>query len=312
MIKQADKNYIIKPEDLDQVEIQVASWCNRTCDFCPSGNFPIPKERMSMESVERIIAELERFSFSGTIGLHLMCEPLLHNKIAEIITLFRQRLPDVFIRLESNGDALNKMERLGTLFDCGLNEALINCYDSQEQFEERNRKLLELHPSGGPIWYWNHWQRFPVTPKKKWRLVRLRAFYEAGFTLSSWAGLVELANPKEEPFPLSLPCSRPTKRLHLNYLGEVLVCNMDWKNEVIVGNLIKQSLEEVINSPILLNYRYHLDNRNRDHPLCKRCDSGSAKEVEPGYPPSDGWVEWRSRWFDLTRRIRRKLSMITE
>lgn len=300
-------------ESLDQVEIQIVSWCNRECLFCPSGTFPTPKERMSLETVDRIITELEKIGFSKTIGLHLMCEPLLHNKLPEIIQMFRTRLPRTFIRLESNGDPLNKMDRLGTLFDCGLNEILINCYDSAEQFTSRSQKIAALQPDGGAVWYWNQYQRFPVTKKHEWRVVRLRAFYGGGFSLKNWAGLVPSANSNSLQFPLQLSCGRPSSRLHVNYRGEVLVCNMDWKFEVIVGDFHQMGIAELFNAPILCQYRLRLAAKDRDMPLCRACDTGAETGVQPGYPPVDLWVGMRARWLDwkrswivqsITRRLR--------
>ncbi|MBF0133087.1 MAG: radical SAM/SPASM domain-containing protein [Magnetococcales bacterium] len=288
-------------ESLEQVEIQIVSWCNRECSFCPSGTFPTPKVRMSLETVDRIITELEKIGFSRTIGLHLMCEPLLHNKLPEIIRMFRSRLPRTFIRLESNGDPLNKMERLGHLFDCGLNEILINCYDSAEQWMIRSQKIAALRPDGGAIWFWNQCQRFPVTEKHEWRVVRLRAFYEGGFSLKNWAGLVPSASSDSLQFPLQLSCNRPGSRLHVNYRGEVLVCNMDWKFEVIAGDFHRMGIAELLNAPILRQYRTRLAVKDRDMPLCRACDSGAETGAQPGYPPVDRWVGIRARWLDWER-----------
>lgn len=290
---------------LDQVEIQIASWCNRSCHFCPSGTFPTPKVGMSMEMVDRIISLLEPIDFSGTIGLHLMCEPLMHKKIFDIIQEFRTRLPRTFIRLESNGDALKNIERLGWLFDRGLNEILINCYDSQQQFNTLNRAISDLRPASGPIWYWNRWQRNPLQPKPEWRVVRVRDFSGTGYSLKNWAGHVDKQKPEAVELPLHMGCDRPFQRLHVNYLGQVVLCNMDWKFEVVAGELRTQTIEEIWNTPLLLNYRRNLLAKNRNMPLCRRCDSGAPTPVQPGYPPADPWVSWRARWLDWSRRWRR-------
>lgn len=286
---------------LSQVEIQVASWCNRECTFCPSGTFPVPKKRMGLSIVDRIISELETIQFSNTIGLHLMCEPLMHNKFPEIVKMFRERLPGTFIRAESNGDALKNMDRLESLFDSGLNEILINCYDSQEQFTTRSKQILALKPTRAPIWYWNKYQRFPSTPKRDWRVVRLRAFYDSGYTLSSWSGLVAPQRPEKLQFPLQLGCNRPSTRLHINYLGDILVCNNDWKFEVVTGNITQLSLRDALNTPTLRDYRINLANKNRTMKLCQLCDSGFPRPHEPGYPPPDRWASLRGKWLDWSR-----------
>ncbi|MBF0146993.1 MAG: radical SAM/SPASM domain-containing protein [Magnetococcales bacterium] len=287
--------------DLEQVEIQIASWCNRSCSFCPSGKFPVPKTGMTSETVDRIISELERIGFSRTIGLHLMCEPLMHKNIQDIVKQFRDRLPNTFIRMESNGDALKNMDRLGSLMDHGLNEILINCYDSPEQFATFNQKILALDPTGGPIWYWNQWQRNPATPKKEWRVVKLRAFYGSGYSLKNWAGHVATQRPETLTLPLSLDCARPSNRLHVNYLGQVILCNMDWKFEVVVGDLRTQKIEDLCNAPILLDYRRHLKAKDRNMPLCRQCDSGGPTGLQPSFPAADPWTGLRALGLDLKR-----------
>ncbi|MBF0189821.1 MAG: SPASM domain-containing protein [Magnetococcales bacterium] len=292
---------LIQLNEVDQVEIQIASWCNRSCSFCPSGTFETPKLGMDMSTVERIVSELETIGFSKTIGLHLMCEPLMHKKIMDIIALFRQRLPGVFIRMESNGDALKKIERLGELFDHGLNEILINCYDSPAQWAALNRQLLHTSFAGGPVWYWNQWRHPPAAPKSQWRMVRVRAFHGGGFTLKNWAGHVASQRPDPVELPLALPCERPTRRVHVNYLGQVLLCNMDWRFEVVAADLRTQSLTEVINAPLLVEYRQRLAQKDRNMTLCRGCDQGAPSGVQPGYPPADIWVPWRSLWLRWCR-----------
>ncbi|MBF0127211.1 MAG: radical SAM protein, partial [Magnetococcales bacterium] len=209
-------------QDVDQVEIQIASWCNRSCPFCPSGTFPTPKEGMTLATVERIIGELETIQFDKTIGLHLMCEPLMNKNIIAIIRMFRERLPGTFIRMESNGDALKKTARLEQLFAAGLNELLLNCYDSPEQFATVNQTLKALKPPDGPIWYWNRYQTNPPLPRRTWRVVRLRAFHGTGYSLKNWAGHIASQRPDPLTFPLPLPCGRPSQRIHINYLGQVV------------------------------------------------------------------------------------------
>lgn len=285
---------------LDQVEIQIASWCNRTCSFCPSGTFPIPKKPMEMATVGRIIDELETVGFSGVIGLHLMCEPLLHKNLQTIIGRFRERLPGTFIRLESNGDALRKVERLGRLFDSGLNEILINCYDSHAQFVSRCREILALRPAGGPVWLWNRWLRNPPLSKNRWRVVRLRTFYEGGYSLKNWAGHVASQRPDAVVLPLALGCARPFRRLHINYMGQVVLCNMDWKFEVICGDLRTQGIVDVLRSPVLGGYQERLLAADRDMTLCRACDSGAPSGVQPRCPPADALSSLRGRWLDAT------------
>ncbi len=288
---------------IEQMEIQIVSLCNRSCSFCPSGTFDAGKEMISLETVEKLANHLVPLGFSGTIGLHLMCEPLLHKKFAEIVSLFRRKLPECTIRIESNGDALDKdFSRLNDYFDAGLNEILINCYDSAEQRERRNAALKSM---GDGIWYWNAHMRFPKGPKSGWRVVRLRDFYEEGYSLRNWAGHVEQQRPGELSFPLPLSCARPFRRVHVNWRGQAVLCNNDWKHEVVIGDLTAQGLDEVWNAPLMLDYRRKLLDRRRDMPLCETCDAGLPWEKSPQCLPAGAMAAMRHRGAEAGQALRK-------
>lgn len=289
---------------LNQVEMQIASWCNRSCSFCPSGKFPVPKQVMTPEVFDRICDEMERIGFDGTVGLHLMSEPLLNKHLERFVATLRRRLPRTYIRIESNGDVLKDFERLHTLFEAGLNEVLLNCYDSEEQFQARNAALMALEARHPGTWYWNKWLTNPSGPRHGWRMVRLRAFYQGDFTLRSWAGHVANNNPMELDFPLKLSCRRPFERLHVNYLGQVLLCNNDWKFEVVAGDLTTQSIEEAFGSPVLQEYRRRLQALDRDMTLCRNCDSGHPLPNQPQVPPADRLAPWRAKATAISRRLK--------
>lgn len=276
-----------------QVEMQVVSWCNRTCLFCPSGTFPAPKEVMSREVAQRIAGELNRIGFSGTIGLHMMCEPLLHKDFRELLRLFRSRAMHSYIRIDTNGDVIKHARHIHELFEAGLNEIVINCYDSQQQFDRFNENLLELEQRYPHVWYWNKWLYNPKGERHVWRLVRLRAFFETGYTLRNWAGQVPNSHKEEIQFPLQMECDRVVDRLHVNYLGQVVLCNNDWKFEVVAGDLMKDDILAVWASPVLEEYRRHLSNRDRNMPLCRGCDNGYPRVHMPGFPPADRWAKIR-------------------
>lgn len=297
--------YPIKNPPLEQVEIQLVSWCNRSCAFCPSGNFAVPTEMMEWEVIQHIIHRLEQVNFCGTVGLHLICEPLLHKSFSDVVAEFRQRLPKTFIRIESNGDVLdNRMTKLIDYFDAGLNEILINCYDSVKQRDARNQKILDLVGKDRTIYYWNRKMRNPMGRRCKWRVVKLRDFFEEDYSLRNWAGHVSQQRREHVTFPIPLSCDRPFKRLHLNYKGQAILCNNDWKFDVIIGDLTADSLTTVWNSPILVDhYRPALLECDRSKTLCKSCDSGVPWTKSPRLSPAHSTPSfYRSLWSRIVQK----------
>ena len=267
---------VVKPELFGKVELQLVSWCNRSCAFCPAGTFPVPKTFMTDAVAERITGELQRVGFSGALGFHLMGKPLLYKRFEQMVALFRRSLPNAYIYVHTNGDALTDFERAHQLFEAGLNQLWINCYDSREQFDHRNAQVLQLIARHRNIWYFNQWLSVPAAPQHHWRVIRLRAFDRpAEYTLRNWAGAVPTSHDEPLEFPLKLPCNRVTDIVHINYRGEIVLCNHDWKHEVIAGDLMQQDLMTLwTTSPVLQEYRAHLARGDRNLHLCRNCDNG--------------------------------------
>jgi len=279
-----------------KVELQLASWCNRSCAFCPSGKFPVPREMMAGEVAERIAGELGRLDFRGRIAFHLMSEPLLYKRFEEVLRLFRRHVPRAHFYVHTNGDVLTDYERIHRLFEAGLNDILINCYDSQTQFDGRKASIVDFTRHHPEIWFWNKWQCNPTGPRHEWRVVRLRAFFGEGYTLRNWAGHVRASHDETLEFPLKLECARVVEGLHVNYLGQVVLCNNDWKFEAVAGDLMKEDAWSVWTSPLLERYREHLSRRDRSLPLCRTCDNGYPRRREPGYPAADRLAPARRVW----------------
>ena len=90
-----------------RIQIQTVSWCNRSCAFCPSGKFPVPKTFMALDVYQRIIEQLHDLRFAGRISPYLMNESLLDKRLPELIAFTRERCPDSWIAINTNGDALS-------------------------------------------------------------------------------------------------------------------------------------------------------------------------------------------------------------
>jgi radical SAM protein with 4Fe4S-binding SPASM domain len=67
-------------------------------------------------------------------------------------------------------------------------------------------------------------------------------------------------------------CRRPFNQLYVHYNGNVVLCCCDWKEEVIFGNLMKDSLAEIFSGPVPAKYRENLARKNRNMKLCEVCN----------------------------------------
>ncbi len=117
------------PWEINHVQVQTISWCNRSCAFCPSQKFPRKLEFMSLETYQRVLDELASLGFSGRFSPYLQGEPLLDNRMPQLVAMARQTLPQAKILIQTNGDALT-VEKGLALFEAGLHKLIVNCYDN--------------------------------------------------------------------------------------------------------------------------------------------------------------------------------------
>lgn len=288
------------------VEIQIISWCNRDCVFCPANKFELEKRTMDMEILEKISDELQCLGFKGRISFHMNCEPLLDSRLPDICSLFRRKCAEAWFYLNSNGDPVlghhidkpfdelsreKIKKKLDTIYDHGLNHLMINVYDNSERYH-RVYELLQWYAGSRSD------MKFVETDKeakhrfgrgtdrqKKFIQVRNATYWRDEFEKKSLkkfkfgnrAGNTPGARQIHQP--LNLPCLRPTHQLYINYKGQTVVCSNDWKSEVVLGDIHEKKLADIWHDSPYQHYRKHLLAGNRNLRLCVKCDAGMDSEI---------------------------------
>jgi radical SAM protein with 4Fe4S-binding SPASM domain len=88
------------------VEINTTELCNRTCVFCPRHDpevFPNRNLHMTIKGAVTIAEELASNDFKGKISLSGFGENLLNPQFPQIVSAFRENLPDATIECNTNG-----------------------------------------------------------------------------------------------------------------------------------------------------------------------------------------------------------------
>ncbi len=243
-----------------EIEISESGVCNRKCSFCPRSakDFEEVKEFINEDLIKKLCKELSEFNYEGTIRFSGFVEPLLDKNIYNLISIFRNDLPNSNIEMVTNGDVLN-LSRLKKLFNKGLNKILISAYDNKESAENFEKLCLSAGLN------------------KSQFIVRHRYLGpedDFGITLSNRAGLMENAEYKIESLkePLSKPCYIPSYTFFLNYNGEVLICPHDWGKKIILGNLKKDNFLDIWCSKKAILIRKKLFKSDRNFTPCNKCD----------------------------------------
>ena len=110
------------------VEIEVSSYCNRTCWFCPNATYSRrAKYYMGDDVYGWIIDSLTRIGYDGVISYSGYTEASHDRSFIERIRFARERLPQAHIFTCSNGDYLT-CDYLEELADAGMSQMFVSCY----------------------------------------------------------------------------------------------------------------------------------------------------------------------------------------
>lgn len=225
------------PAWFSTVEIEINSRCNRRCGYCPVSVLPTPSSErfMAAEVFDRIVAELARLGFAGTMSYHLFNEPLLRPDLELLAMKVTTQLPGAFQLLFTNGDLLSD-ERYASLRRAGIDYFIVTRHDCTPIPERPDQKIL-----------------FP-----------------SDLVIANRGGFFQ---PLEES--LTVPCYAPTDMLIVTIGGDVLLCCDDAERRHVMGNIMRQSIEDIWFSPAFVAVRIMLQSGNRAEAssICRHCDN---------------------------------------
>ena len=254
------------------IQFEISTFCNANCIFCPHSEMTRPQGTMSDEMFHRIIKEGKEMGVRRFI-LFLNGEPFVNTKIFEWLDYMQEK--NVKTLLFTNASLLNK-EKIDKLvqyknikrINCSINAASKEIYDkvtrgpNYNKVVENVKYLLEKAP-------------FHVTSEMT--VVKENAHEISEFiktwkghnhinTFANWAGYrhnsVETTGEK-------VYCSS-LNNMYILWDGRVCLCCMDFDGHVILGDLNKQSLQEVWDNSESVRSRHSVLDFDMD--LCRDCN----------------------------------------
>lgn len=243
------------------LEFNLSGLCNRQCVFCPRIDpvaFPNRNIHMPVGMYERVLADLEKAGFDGTIIYSAFSEPLLYKDLDKIIRLTSEQCPQVRTELVTNGDLLT-LGRLKELFRSGLTMLAVSMYDGPHQIEQFKALREKACLRDDQMIFRARW--FSVEE-------------HFGITLSNRAGSVTIreAGVVALPSPARKACHYPFYQILIDHDGAVLLCAHDWGRRLIVGNVNAESILSVWNNEEMKKVRASLIKEDRGFPPCDCCD----------------------------------------
>lgn len=230
------------------ISIEISTYCNRKCSYCPNYNYETPKLYADENIVYKAIDYLAELNYSGWINFSFYNEPTLDERLITFIKYANNKIPKATIMIFSNGDFLN-IEKSKEYKDAGVDQFIITIHDKNP--DKLFAKLSEIQKEIGASF---HIQI--LKPEN----------------LQTRAGEIKIKTSK--PFKYCDFIRNPV----IDKDGNMLICCNDYFRKNKMGNIMEKPLLEIWNKSEYKSLRKELRSnlknavKNKTVPeLCQKC-----------------------------------------
>jgi MoaA/NifB/PqqE/SkfB family radical SAM enzyme len=289
------------------LDLELTNTCNFRCLMCPTGTFQQKREKGFMPD-EVFYKVLDEAAVHGTALRFIRWgEPFMHENLFDYLRAAKEQ--GVICHVNTNGSYLTD-EAIDSIFDVGLDAIKFSFQgvDVQSYKEMRNIDFFdELIENVGRLYRARGDRHFPhiqvsttITYESREQVQDFRKrvrevadLVTIGRTVLEHLDLnavrirphefeqLKKLKEMESLIKVHPECPEVFDKMSVNWNGTVSACCMDSDSIMIIGDLSKQSLQEVWDSQILDRYRTMLaDMRHDELPLCKGCYDSSNMVVQ--------------------------------
>ncbi|MCR5503320.1 MAG: SPASM domain-containing protein [Lachnospiraceae bacterium] len=237
------------------VNLETINRCNGNCAFCTANKYAEkrPYKRMEESLFYHIIDQLADWGYKGHLTLYGNNEPWLDTRIVEFHKYCREKLPECFIFMSTNGLLLD-IDKVKSVIPY-VNQLIINNYCENMKLHDNVKEIYEYAKS--------HEEEFQDVEL----LVQMRY---AKAVLTNRAG--SAPNKKNTTKLIEETCLMPYTDIFIFPDGRMGICCCDNYEVTTMADLNTTPLKEAWNSPEYRKVRQAIRNSRADYPMCKYCD----------------------------------------
>lgn len=278
---------------LKKIYIEITNICNLKCTFCPETNRK--KQLMSIESFEEVIRKICKHT--KLVCLHVKGEPLLHNNLEDILKILEKY--DLKANITTNGTLIKeKMEiiknsksvrQINFSIHSITQNSILNkqylhdIFESAKQLENIiisyrlwNLKSIQENNINNDIIksiedYYNISNLKEQLMQKDYLQLKENIFInqDIEFTWPDING--EKINEKGR-------CLALKEQVAILVDGTVVPCCLDNNGDIPLGNILEESLEEILSKDRSATIKKNFENSIITCELCRTC--GFLKKLE--------------------------------
>ena len=245
---------------LTTIELCVTELCTRKCSFCPRADSSVYANKrlfMSPETMSKIASKCLDEGYKGDFHVSGFGESFTHPKFEQLMLVLRNKLPNNFMVLTTNGDLLTDSTINGVIKKV-FNKVIVSCYDGPEH----KNKFIKLFENNS---FFNYEIReLWFNPDEDTQELMARNNF------NNRSGAVSIDLPNNHKFS---QCFLPFYKLVLDWNGDALVCCNDWKRaHKGFGNINVDSLSDIWFGSEFTKTREQLLSGHRLAPACQNCN----------------------------------------
>jgi organic radical activating enzyme len=262
---------------MKRVYLEITNACNLNCPFC---TYEKGNRFLSLKQIDDYTSQIKKYC--NYIYLHILGEPLLHPDFDSILDILDKK--DFNLQLVTNGTLLYKYPNIlnhKCIRKLSISIHSINNIDVNEDYFNNINKLIEINNNK------NIELRFYNVSNLDNKLANylndLKNKY--GFTITSKTNSYKLKDniyiyfedlfrwPNiNDPFISNIgKCRGAIDMIAINSNCDVTLCCLDPNAFNSIGNLKKNTLDEIINSDLYKKYCNDIKNGKLTSDLCARC-----------------------------------------
>lgn len=259
-----------------KIYIEITNICNLKCSFCSSSN-RIPKE-MTKDEFETVLKKIN--NYVDYIYLHVKGEPLIHSHLEDILSLTNKYNKKVCIT--TNGvfikNKLDVLKKYNNIYQ--INISLHSENNKKSYLEDILNSVDELNDIYISYRFWTL-DEGKMDKKTKEYLERIKEKYNqkeiySGIKLSDkkYLSLEDKfiwPNIEDEYYNEIGFCQGGKTHLAILNDGTVTICCLDGEGISCLGNIFKESLEDIISSEKYKNIIKGFNDRKVHLEICKHC-----------------------------------------
>jgi len=276
-----------------KIYIEITNVCNLKCKFCPKTNRK--KEYMTVENFEKIISKIH--NYTKLVCLHVKGEPLLHNDLEDLLNILEKY--NMKANITTNGTLIkDKVEMIKkskavrqinfSIHSITQNKTLnkqylLDIFKSAEQLDNIiisyrlwNLQNIEENSINTSVIktiedYYNIQNLKQQLIENEFIKLKENLFINQDIEFT-WPDI------NKEDIIEKGRCLALKEQLAILVDGTVVPCCLDNNGDIPLGNILEETIEDILNKPISTTIKRNFENNIITCKLCKTC--GFLKRLE--------------------------------